>query len=86
MAMNTHNMLGGAILTICYSLGIGIPFIIIGVLWGFIMPFWKNINKYLGLISLISGFLLIIIGILFLTQWINDLRGFLGQFIHFQGL
>lgn len=86
MAMNTHNIAGGAVLLIFYSIGLGIPFVLLGVLWGFIMPFWKSINKYLGLISLISGILLVIFGILFLTQWINEIRGFLGQFIHFEGL
>jgi cytochrome c-type biogenesis protein len=56
----------GALLLVLYSLGMGIPFIIIGLAWGAIMPLWKGINRHLGKISIISGILLIIVGILIL--------------------
>ena len=56
----------GALLLVLYSLGMGIPFIVIGLAWGVIMPLWKGINRHLGKISIISGILLIIVGILIL--------------------
>ena len=56
----------GALLLVLYSLGIRIPFIVIGLAWGVIMPLWKGINRHLGKISIISGILLIIVGILIL--------------------
>jgi cytochrome c-type biogenesis protein len=65
-----------AVMLLVYSLGMGIPFIIIGLAWGFIAPLWKGLNKHLGLISIISGGLLIIIGILMLTGQLS----ILGQF------
>ena len=52
------------------------PFIIIGLAWGSVMPLWKTINKHLGIISIVSGSLLIILGILILT----DNLSWLGQF------
>lgn len=66
----------GAVMLLVYSLGMGIPFIIIGLAWGFIAPVWRGLNKHLGLISIISGGLLIIIGILMLTGQLS----ILGQF------
>jgi cytochrome c-type biogenesis protein len=76
LAWSSHDVLLGAQLLIVYSLGMGIPFIIIGLAWGSIMPLWKTINKHLGIISIVSGALLIILGILILT----DNLSWLGQF------
>jgi cytochrome c-type biogenesis protein len=67
----------GALLLTIYSLGLGIPFIILGLVWGAIMPLWKSINRYLGVISIVSGVLLIIVGILILTGNL----AWLGQFV-----
>jgi cytochrome c-type biogenesis protein len=76
LAWSSHDVLLGAQLLIVYSLGMGIPFIIIGLAWGSVMPLWKTINKHLGIISIVSGVLLIILGILILT----DNLSWLGQF------
>jgi cytochrome c-type biogenesis protein len=66
----------GALLLVLYSLGMGIPFIIIGLAWGAIMPLWKGINRHLGKISIISGILLIIVGILILLGKLSLLGSF----------
>jgi cytochrome c-type biogenesis protein len=68
----------GALLLVLYSLGMGIPFIIIGLAWGAIMPLWKGINRHLGKISIISGILLIIVGVLILIGKLS----LLGSFAH----
>jgi cytochrome c-type biogenesis protein len=77
LAWSAHDVWLGAQLLIVYSMGMGIPFIIIGLAWGAVMPLWKTINKHLGIISIVSGALLIILGILILT----DNLSWLGQFI-----
>ncbi len=68
----------GALLLLIYSLGMGIPFIAIGLAWGFIAPLWRGLNRHLGMISIISGVLLIIIGILILTGQLSILGQFAG--------
>jgi cytochrome c-type biogenesis protein len=76
LAWSSQTIAEGAILLTVYSLGLGIPFIILGLLWGAIMPLWKSINRYLGVISIVSGVLLIIVGILILTgnlAWLGQL-------------
>lgn len=75
LAWSSKEVWQGALLLVTYSLGMGIPFIIIGLAWGAIMPLWKSINRYLGIISIASGLLLIVIGILMLTgnlSWLSQ--------------
>ena len=77
IAWSSQTIGQGALLLTIYSLGLGIPFIILGLVWGAIMPWWKNINRHLGTISIVSGVLLIIVGILILTGNL----AWLGQFV-----
>ncbi len=75
LAWSSQQVWQGALLLVVYSLGMGIPFIIIGLAWGYIMPLWRSINRYLGVISIISGLLLVAIGILILTgnlSWLSQ--------------
>ena len=76
LAWSSQTVGQGALLLLIYSLGLGIPFILIGLFWGAIMPLWKNINRHLGKISIISGALLIIIGILILSGKLSILSQF----------
>jgi cytochrome c-type biogenesis protein len=77
LAWSSQTIGQGALLLTIYSLGLGIPFILIGLVWGAIMPWWKSINRHLGTISIVSGVLLIIVGILILTGNL----AWLGQFV-----
>jgi cytochrome c-type biogenesis protein len=75
LAWSSQTLGQGALLLVVYSLGLGVPFVLIGLAWGKIMPLWKNINKYLWVISILSGLLLITIGILMLTgnlSWLSQ--------------
>ena len=66
----------GAYLLAIYSLGLGLPFLIIGIAFDYLLPLLKRIQRHSGLIHLISGFLLIIVGILILTNrltWFSSL-------------
>jgi cytochrome c-type biogenesis protein len=75
LAWSSQEVWQGALLLVTYSMGLGIPFIIIGLAWGAIMPLWKSINRHLGTISIISGLLLIAVGVLLLTgnlSWLSQ--------------
>lgn len=76
IASYTQEVFKGASLLAAYSLGMGIPFLIIGIAWSYIVPYWKGINKHLGMISIISGLLLIIVGILILSGQLTWLSRF----------
>ncbi len=68
----------GAAFLAVYSLGLGLPFLAIGLAFGTMVPFFKRINKYTGVIQVISALLLIGVGILILTNkisWFSSLGG-----------
>ena len=68
MALNTATAWRGASLLAIYSLGLGLPFLIIGIAFDSLAPLLKRIQRYTRLIYVTSGLLLIAIGILILTN------------------
>jgi len=68
LAMASETAAQGGTLLALYSLGLGLPFLIIGIAFDSIAPFLKRLHRYSGLIYLISGALLIAIGILTLAN------------------
>ena len=68
----------GAYLLAVYSLGLGVPFLVIGAAFDSIMPLVRRIQRYSSLIYVISGLLLITMGILVLANklvWLSSLTG-----------
>ena len=75
LAANSQTVWQGASLLTVYSLGLGIPFILAGLAFGSVIPLWKGLKRHSGIIALISGLLLIALGILMITDsltWINS--------------
>jgi cytochrome c-type biogenesis protein len=76
LALNTGTAWKGAYLLSFYSLGLGIPFLVIGLAFSSITPLLKGIYRYSTWLYIISGLLLIIIGALVLTNklvWIYSI-------------
>ena len=65
----------GAYLLAIYSLGLGLPFLIIGVAFDAVSPLLKRIGRYSTAIYIASGVVLIIVGILILTNKLVFLSG-----------
>ncbi len=66
----------GACLLATYSLGLGLPFLIIGIAFDSLLPFLKKMNRYSGIIRAVSGVLLVVVGVLILTgrlTWLSTL-------------
>lgn len=61
----------GAYLLAIYSLGLGLPFLAVGVAFDFIAPLLRIINRYSNWVYIISGLLLIMVGVLILTNNLN---------------
>jgi len=76
VALNTGTAWHGAYLLAIYSLGLGLPFLVIGLAFDSLSPVLKRIQRYTGIIRVISGLLLIIIGILVLTDKIRWFSAF----------
>ena len=68
LALSSETTWHGAYLLAAYSLGLGLPFLIIGAAFGSITPLLRRIKRYSRWIYIISGLLLIAMGILVLTN------------------
>jgi cytochrome c-type biogenesis protein len=68
LAFNSESAWQGGSLLAMYSLGLGLPFLAIGLLFDSMLPWLKKIGRYSTYIYIISGILLIAIGILVLTD------------------
>ncbi len=68
LAGSSGTVLRGTYLSAIYSLGLGLPFLAMGVAFDFITPLLRKINRYSNWVYIISGLLLIAVGILILTN------------------
>jgi cytochrome c-type biogenesis protein len=68
LAVNSGSVWQGSYLLVFYSIGMALPFLIIGLAFDFIMPVIKRIGRYSNYIYLVSGVLLIGVGILILLD------------------
>ena len=76
IALNTGTAWHGAYLLAIYSLGLGLPFLVIGLAFDSLSPVLRRIQRYTRIIHVIGGLLLIVIGILVLTNkilWFSTL-------------
>ncbi|MCA1666527.1 MAG: cytochrome c biogenesis protein CcdA [Thermomicrobia bacterium] len=58
----------GGLLLFIYSLGLGVPFLCVALLFGTASGTLRRVNRYYGVISIVSGLFLIAIGVLLLTD------------------
>ena len=62
-------LLRGVALLSAYSLGLGIPFLLTAVAMNVFLNLFGRIKRYFKAISVVSGLLLITIGILIIAGW-----------------
>jgi len=77
LAANSQETVKGVLMLLSYSLGLGLPFIISALLIDSIKGALKFIKKNYKIINTISGLLLIIIGIMMMTGYLNLLLSWL---------
>lgn len=68
LALDSATAWQGAYLLLFYSIGLGIPFLIIGIAFDFLTPVLKGIQRYSLYIYIVSGLLLVTAGILTLVN------------------
>jgi len=77
LAATEENINKGILLLILYSLGLALPFILSGYLIQKFLVFSKNFRKNINLVSKIGGIILLITGILILTNQLQALGYYL---------
>ena len=75
LALASETAWRGASLLAIYSLGLGIPFLIIGAAFDSIAPLLKRIQRYSKAIYTTTSIILIVLGILILTNRLILLQG-----------
>lgn len=73
----------GMLLLGVYSLGLGIPFLLTSLGVGAFFRFFARFKKYLRVVEIFSGLLLVAIGVLILTDRLSLLIQYLGFFNRF---
>ncbi len=74
-ASNMETIFQGTMLLIVYSLGLTIPFILTALFIEKLTKIFKKISKYSHIVSIVSGTIVTIIGILIFTNTLTKLNG-----------
>jgi cytochrome c-type biogenesis protein len=83
MASQLDTVGQGMLLLTVYTLGLGIPFLLLGLAFGPISNWLRRMNRYLGVISVVSGVLLVLMGILIFTDSLTFLSQY-GSFFNIE--
>jgi cytochrome c-type biogenesis protein len=81
-ASTSHNFTTGVVLLAFYSLGLGIPFFLCSLAFNSFLSAFARFRRYMNMIVLVSGFFLIGIGILFLTDTFRTLSTYLNILVN----
>jgi len=68
----------GTALLAFYSLGMALPFLALALAFNSVQGFYRRLGPYLGIISVVSGALLIVVGILVYTGSLVNLNQYFG--------
>lgn len=68
LSSTVENVGKGIALLLSYSLGLGVPFLLSGLLINNFVTYFQRIKKHIRLISILSGLFLVLIGVMILTD------------------
>ena len=80
LALDSASLLQAIILLICYAAGLGIPFMLVGATFGASTTFLRKLNRWMPLIGVVSGVLLVFVGMLIALDRVVVLNEALGSF------
>jgi len=83
VAASSENISEGTFLLVLYSAGLGVPFVIAAYGIGAFLKFLSKIRKHIRTIEIFTGLLLILFGVLILTNRIQELAFFFIKYFPF---
>jgi cytochrome c-type biogenesis protein len=86
LASDTHTLARGEAMLVAYSLGLGVPFVAVGVAFGRLTGVLAFVRRHLRAINLVSGLLLASLGVLLLTDNLHVLSTWFSDLLHDVGL
>jgi len=83
LAGTSETLYSGMLLLFIYSVGLGIPFLAISVMLTYSLGILKKINRWLPLLSMINGWILVAMGLLLFIGQLQKISAWLAQFTSF---
>ncbi|WP_084138626.1 cytochrome c biogenesis CcdA family protein [Halalkalibacter okhensis] len=83
LAASHETVSSGVILLSVYSLGLGIPFLMVSILVTYSLKVVRNINSILPKLSVVNGWILIGLGLLLFTGQFQRISAWLATFTYF---
>ncbi len=80
-ASTEKNMMSGIVLLLSYSLGLGVPFLVSALAFNSFLAYFSRLNRYLRIISIISGIFLIVIGVMLFFNYFSVLSQYMNMFL-----
>ncbi|MGL4759998.1 MAG: cytochrome c biogenesis protein CcdA [Sarcina sp.] len=77
MASGAKTALTGNLLVLVYTLGFVLPFLFVGMFTTSVLNFIKKNQKLLNGMIKVGGVILVVLGIMTFTGWINNISGYL---------
>ena len=71
----------GAWLLFIYSMGLAVPFIVLALAFGAVLPALNRIKRFLPAIEIAAGVFMILVGIVLVNDWFLPLSGKLYQYV-----
>lgn len=81
VAGTSADYLKGILMLAVYSAGLGIPFLISGLLFHGFLTFFNRFRKYIRMVEIVTGALLMIVGILLFFNLFGQLSGYLYRWL-----
>ena len=79
LALDSASLVQAVILLVCYAAGLGIPFLLVGLALGESTTFLRKMNRWMPVVSVVSGILLIFVGMLIALDRVVVLNEALGS-------
>ena len=84
LALTEGTAARGAVLSVAYSLGLGVPFIVLGLAYRRSLGAVRWVRRHQVWVTRVGGGMLVLVGILLVTGWwdlwVDGLRGWIGGF------
>ncbi|WP_100371940.1 cytochrome c biogenesis CcdA family protein [Bacillus sp. FJAT-45037] len=77
LASQAETMMTGVLMLLVYSIGLGIPFVLVALLWSRSLDKMRRLNKWLPTIQKVSGGIMVALGILLFTGRFSAISAYL---------
>jgi cytochrome c-type biogenesis protein len=80
LAASGRNPLGGSLLLLVYGLGLGVPFLLVGLFFTRAMGALSSVKRHLRVVQIVAGVLLAVYGLLLIAGQLSWFSAQLGRF------